>query len=210
DADVPLDVLAAFARAVGDELRHTELCVAMAARFGARPSPSLPMRRPVVEPSTPARRARGLEIVAMQGAIGETLSCAFLRKGERLAEEPGVKAALRSIRKDEVMHARQSWEALGVLVPTLDDGGRASLHAHLRFGLGGVENNLALPALRQVEAKERVDPALATLGLVPPAERAHAFYRTIERRVIPALDELGLDGKLAWSERKRDWAPRPA
>ncbi len=151
DANVPLDALAAIARTVGDELRHAELCTRMARAFGVTPPANKPLARAALPATPAARRARGLEIIAMEGAVGETISCAVFLSAQRWAEEPATKAALASILRDEVLHARMSWEILRVVVPTLADEEKEALHRYVSWGLGAIEQTHMLPVLRRLE-----------------------------------------------------------
>jgi hypothetical protein len=206
DAEVPIDLLGGLHRVVGDELRHVELCLDLAECFQA-PVPvarHLP-REPV--PTAPAeRRARGRSILLVEGAIGETISSALFAAGRRGAEEPCTRAALGSILRDEVLHARFFWEALAALEPDARD--REALHREASAALGRIETTYILPVLRRLEQGVPFEPAWAVLGIIPPELRVETYYRAIEGRVIPRLDRLGLDGGTAWANRYRAGAAR--
>jgi hypothetical protein len=201
DADVPLDLLAHVTRIIGDELRHTELCAELARRFGATPprSRALPRGRPPMQATE--RRTRGFEILLIEGAIGETLSSALFNAGRHVAEEPCTKAALSLILRDEVLHARSFWEALGTVKSDWGPADLEHLHDYARRALGALEKRMVLPALQRLERGEPFDAAWGALGVLPPERRADAFYSGIERRVVPRLDDLGLDGDSAWKNR---------
>lgn len=66
------------------------------------------------------------------------------------------------------------------------------------------EQQIAVPALRFLEAGKPFDPAWAALGVIPPERRVEAFYAGVEQIVIPRLDRLGLDGARAWADRYRE------
>ncbi len=165
------------------------------------PPANKPLPRASVPAEPAARRARGLEIIAMEGAVGETISCAVFLSAQRFAEERATKAALGSILRDEVLHARMSWEILAVVVPTLADEEKEALHRHVSWGLGAIEQTHMLPVLRRLERGEAFEPAWAALGVVEPERRVNAFYGALEKRVVPGLDRLGLDGERAWRDR---------
>ncbi|HVY44703.1 MAG TPA: ferritin-like domain-containing protein, partial [Minicystis sp.] len=209
DADVPLDAVGSLARTVSDELAHTELCALLARAFGAAEPANRPLPRAAVPSDPVARRARGLEIVAMEGAVGETISSAVFLTAQRHAEEPATRTALGAILRDEVLHARMSWEILGVVAPTLDDAAREALRTHVSWGLGALEQSHMLPVLKRLERGDRFEPAWAALGVVHPEHRVNAFYGALEKRVLPSLDGLGLDGQGAWRDRYASRAPRP-
>jgi hypothetical protein len=201
DADVPLDVLAHVTRIVADELRHTELCTELAQRMNASAPRSKPLPRGAFPHEPAARRARGLRIALVEGAIGETISSALFAAGRRVAEEPCTKAALGLVLRDEVLHARSFWEALDTLRADFDASDFDGLHEEARRALGLLEHETILPVLRRLERGEPFDPAWGALGVLPPADRVDAFYYAVEARVVPRLDELGLDGTTAWKDR---------
>jgi hypothetical protein len=194
---------AALGRAVGDELRHARLCLAVGHTLGA-PSPRWD-RAPVSArlATLPALRSRAAALLLVEAAIGETVSSLLFRAGRRAAAEPLTRAALSSILTDEVRHARLGWAALTALWPSLDGGERAALQREAATGLGGLERTVALPSLQRLERGEPFDPALGALGVLAPAARVDAFYQAVERLVIPRLVQLGLDGEAAWRDRYR-------
>ena len=201
DAGVPLDLLGCITRVVGDELRHAELCLDLARRFHADvPRVNVLPRGP--HPVTPKeRRLRGLEIVLVEGAIGETISSALFNVGRRVAEEPCTKAALGLILRDEVLHARLFWEALAALRPELDAEDLGALQRAATRAFALLENRRILPVLQRLERGDPFDPAWGALGVLPPEERVEAFYGAIEKRVRPRLSAIGLDGDAAWRDR---------
>lgn len=203
DADVPLDLLATLNLVVADELRHAELCTEVAARLRTTAPRSRPLPRGEPPRTAEERRARGLDIVLVEGAIGETISSALFAAGRRAAEEPCTRAALSCVLRDEVLHARTFWEALDALRCTWTDADRARLHARARSVLGALERDRIVPVMRRLERGEPFDPAWAALGVLAPERRVEAFYGAVERRVVPRLDRLGLEGARAWSDRYR-------
>ena len=64
-----------------------------------------------------------------------------------------------------------------------------------------MEQQIAAPALRRLEANVAFDPRYAELGVLAPESRVDAFYAAVERLVIPRLTRLGLDGARAWRAR---------
>jgi hypothetical protein len=202
---------ATLKRVVGDELRHTRLCVTVGAALGASaPAWDRAMLRARLG-ALPAPRLRAGALLLVEAAIGETVSSLLFRAGRRAAVEPLTRAALTSILGDEVRHARLGWSALATLWPALDGAERAALQREAAAGLGALERTVALPALRRLDAGEPFDPAHAALGVLAPESRVDAFYQAVERLVIPRLGRLGLDGEAAWRDRYRvstDSSPR--
>jgi len=186
-----------FSRLVGDELRHARLCAETGVLLGApRPQYDVGVLRARLQTLTDTR-SRLLSLLLIEVAIGETLSTAFFSAGKQLAREPHTRRVLATILRDEVRHARLGWRA----VAELGQGATAMLATEARKGLLGLERDLAIPALRRLEAGEPFDPALAELGVLPPEVRVETFYKTIETSIVPRLDALGLDGTLAWRDR---------
>jgi hypothetical protein len=206
DSGEPLDLAGAFTRVVADELAHSELCATLATRLRTQ----VPRAEPIVRPTsgTPGeRRALALRILLVEGAIGETLSCALFNLGRNLAREPCTRAALGRILRDEIGHARTSWEALEALRPAMSEKEREGLEQLATQALGSIEQTQMVPVLRRLERGEHFQPAWAELGVLPPAQRADTFYAAIERRVIPRLERVGIDGARAWRERYQSREP---
>ncbi len=202
DTGAPLDVVSAIARVVSDEVAHTELCRRMAHAFGAETPILTPLAR---EPlAAEAGRARALRLLLVEGAIGETISCALFDAGRHVTKEPASRAALARILRDEVVHARVCWEALTVLVHARDDATIAALQRTATRALGGIEHTQMAPVLARLNRGDRFDAAWGELGVLPPETRVAAFYSAIEKRVVPRLTALGLDGEAAWRDRYRD------
>jgi hypothetical protein len=200
DTGEPLDLAGAFTRVVADELAHSELCATLAARLRTEVPRAEPIARPT--PGAPAeRRALALRILLVEGAIGETLSCALFNLGRNLAREPCTRAALGRILRDEIGHARASWEALETLRPGMSEKEREGLEQLATQALGSIEQTQMVPVLRRLERGEPFEPAWAELGVLPPAQRADAFYATLETRIVRRLGRIGIDGARAWSER---------
>ena len=199
DTAAPLDVADAVSRIVLDELRHADVCAKLANRFGAPP----PVVTPLVRPAVPsdARRRRALRLLLVEGAIGETISCGLFNAGRHITREPCSRAALARILRDEVGHARVCWEALAVLVAEADDESRVSLQQVATQALGVIEESQMAPVLARLKRREPFEPGWAELGVLPPEKRVAAFYNAVEKRVVPGLSSLGLDGVGAWRDR---------
>ncbi len=201
DTGAPLDVVSALSRVVSDEVSHAELCTRMARVFGAENPVLTPLPRTPLAPE--ARRARALQLLLVEGAIGETISCALFNAGRHVTREPLSRAALARILRDEVGHARVCWEALGVLGREPDGATLASFQEIARNALGTIEQSQMAPVLARLKRGDPFDPAWGELGVLPPEKRVEAFYGAIEKRVVPGLTSLGLDGEAAWRDRYR-------
>jgi hypothetical protein len=192
-----------FLAGAHDEIFHARLCAAVGARLGAAAPhyDARPVRARLARLADPTRRACALALIEV--AVGETISLAMFRAGRRAAREPLTRAALERILADEVRHQRLGWSAIADWWPALDATARESLQEEARTGFGAMEQQIAAPAFRRLEAGVAFDPAYAELGVLAPDARVEAFYAAVERLVIPRLVRLGLDGARAWRDRYR-------
>jgi hypothetical protein len=186
---------------IRDELRHTRLCTLIAHRLAAPPPQHDLAPVKLRLSSLPQPRFRLASLLLVEAAIGETLSMALFRAGRRTTTEPLTRSALTSIVIDEVRHARLGWEFSVELWPMLDARERTELQAQASRGLAAMEHQVAVPALRRLDAGASFAPKLAALGVLSPEARVEAFYTSVEHIVLPRLDRLGLDGRAAWNDR---------
>jgi hypothetical protein len=202
-AGLPGSWVARFEEVVKEELGHARLCATVGARLGAS-SPRYdagPLRPRLAALPDPALRAVSLLLIEV--AVGETISMSLFRAARREATEPLTRWVLGSILRDEARHERLGWDALAALWGAMPDPVRRYLQLEATRGLGGLEKQIALPALRRLEAGHPVDPAHGALGVLAPESRVEAFYLAIESLVLTRLTRLGLDGEQAWRDRHR-------
>jgi hypothetical protein len=190
-----------FQSAAQDEIAHARLCAAVGARLGAEPPRwnAQPVHARLESMTDPLFRAAALTLVEV--AIGETISMAMFRAGRRAAREPLTRAALERILTDEVRHQRLGWSAIAAWWPDLPAAIQRALQEEGRVALGAMEQQIAAPALRRLEANAPFEPGYAALGVLAPEARVDAFYSAAEHLVLPRLSRLGLDGKRAWQDR---------
>lgn len=199
--ELPLELASVLSDAARDELLHAELCFRVAEVLGASPN------RVEVEPvearfsAFADRRQRLLALLLIEVAIGETVSCSLFRAAACASEEPLTRLALSVILRDEARHSRIGWQALETLRSGWSDDDCQLLVDELRRQLGAIEQGMAVPSLRRLEAGISFDAPLAKLGVLPPLVRVGTFYRAMELQVLPALDALGLEGAEAWRAR---------
>ena len=186
-----------FEAVMREEIGHARLCATVGAALGASPPvyDAAPVRDRLARVVGPL--ARTISLVVGEVAIGETISMTMFRESRRATTEPLTRAAIESILADEVRHQQLGWDALAVLGPT-----DAVQHEATR-ALAASEQQIAVPALRFLEAGTPFDPAWAALGVIEPEKRVEAFYRGVEQLVVPRLDRLGIDGTRAWTDRYR-------
>lgn len=214
NARAPLHVLGALARLVTDEVRHAELCAEMAlacwpegaaegASAFAWPAPVSPWPEPPTSTDAGPLRAWAAEAIAVACCVGETLSRPMLEAIAVVATDPLAEACARQILRDEHLHATFGWEALGWLVPQLDDDARAALHRRLSSALAGFESTTAcgIP-LADVAGREiAIERGAPNLGTLDDLQYAMIFYATLESEIVPRFAALGLDAGRAWAER---------
>jgi hypothetical protein len=94
-------------RAMGDEIRHAELCFALASGYAGVPvgPDALPFDGALGRVSL----ADVAAAVVREGCIGETLAALAAAEARDLATDPAVRAALDEIATDEADHAAMSW-----------------------------------------------------------------------------------------------------
>lgn len=216
EARVGLELLGALSRLLTDEVRHVDLCARMALACdpdGPRDAPTN-FHWPVPGapwPPSPGPRDRG-ELLAWAASailiaccLGETLSRPMLEGLLIVTTDPVALDVSRQILRDEHLHAAFGWDALALLLPALDERGRAHLHAALTNAFGGFESTAAGGfTIEEVAGRELVlvrgEP---NLGTMTAEQFAVIFFATIEQEIFPALESLGLDPRRAWSERPR-------
>lgn len=218
NATVELPVLGALARLITDEVRHAELCAAMAhacwpeqqardpAVFRWRP-PTLPWPAPP-EPDGDLEPllAWAARAIIVSCCIGETLSRPMLDAIVVVATEPLAQAVARQILRDEHLHAAFGWETLGLLLPRLRPSSQAELQAALPAAFASVERTTAcgISIERVANTSIEITPGDASrpnLGTLSDEQYAMIFFATMEAEVLPQLERLGFDAFGAWRAR---------
>ena len=204
EAGAPLDLLAALADVVRDEVEHSAMCRDLAETFSA-PEPAADVRSalPRLGAYAPQRKMRALALLLFEGAVGETISAMLFHASRQAAQEPCAKSALASILRDEARHARLCWEGVETMLPDTTPHERSVLQEDLRRSFGAYERGIVLPVLERLEAGIETDPDAFALGVIPPEGRVDTIYRGIEGVILPRLTRLGFDGGAAWANRYR-------
>ncbi|MEZ4442193.1 MAG: hypothetical protein R3B72_24075 [Polyangiaceae bacterium] len=219
EARAPVEMLGPLTRLLTDEVRHAELCAAMALacdpegperepavfRFAVPRAPWRDAPRPARDSEEPPVRlyAWAADAVLTACCIGETLSRPLLAAVETVATEPTAAAVAAQILRDEHLHASFGWEALTWLVPRLDDEGRAFLREQLPRRFAGFERSTAcgLRAEDVVDQELVIAPGEPNLGTLTKQAYAVIFFATFEQEILPGLRALDLDADWAWSAR---------
>ncbi|MFO7564611.1 MAG: hypothetical protein R6X02_18345 [Enhygromyxa sp.] len=216
-ARVELELLGCLARMITDEVRHAELCAAMALAIwpeGPRVEPRVfrwPQPRPPWrDPPSPRehgdpepRLAWAAEAILTACCLGETLSRPMLEALVVVSTEPLAEAVSRQILRDEHLHATFGFEALALILPRLRGGSRERLQAELARDLAGFERSVCGSiGIAEVAGSEIViERGEPNLGVLTGQQYAMIFYSCLETEIFPRLRALGLDPDAAWAAR---------
>jgi hypothetical protein len=192
-ADVVLKIAA---RAVRDEVHHTEIAVAMAARFrGDEPKWPAPQKFPVPRFAPADARLRATLLVIAMCCINETLACGFIEAQLSVAKSPLARAALQTVLSDEIDHARMGWAHLATPFVTTE----------MKAEIGGTD---WLPRLFRAKLSDLLDERAPfpgeeypEHGILTRRERVELVRTALDDLVLPGFDRAGIDTKNA-----RDWA----
>jgi hypothetical protein len=104
----PAEIVRAIQVAAADEVRHAELCFALAARHAGRPvgPGQLAVGRRLELRDSLAEIAAATVI---EGCVGETISAFRAMASRDLATDPMVRGVLSCIGRDEAKHAELAW-----------------------------------------------------------------------------------------------------
>ncbi|HEY0138429.1 MAG TPA: ferritin-like domain-containing protein, partial [Nannocystis sp.] len=153
----PDDLLARVRAAAADEVRHAQAIARLAADRGGRCKP--PERR--------AFAVRGaLEIAienAIEGCVRETWAALLAAHQAEHAQDPEIRAVMRTIAADEARHAELAWAIDRWLQGTLDLGGQAR-----------VASARAAAAASIVAGVAASEPATACVAVAGVPDRASA------------------------------------
>jgi hypothetical protein len=160
----PRDLVTRAERAARDEVKHSRVVGALAARFGAD----------VQEAAVKPPETRPLEEIArenaVEGCVRETFGALLASLQGRDAKDRTVGAVLRRIARDEVRHAALAWAVAEWADSKLDERARARIRAARVDAIG---------ELRRAMVAEP-NEALASVAGYPRAARARAMLDAME------------------------------
>ena len=217
-ACVELELLGCLARMITDEVRHAELCAAMAhavwpeglreePRVFRWPQPTPPWADPPspreTEVDDEQRLRWACDVILTACCLGETLSKPMLDALVVVSTEPLAEAVSRQILRDEHLHATFGFECLGLLMPRQSQESREHLDARLVRLLASFERSVC----RDVTVAEVAGTQLViergepNLGVLSGLQYATIFYSCLETEIFPGLRALGLHPDDAWAKR---------
>ena len=180
----PAGLVRAAHEAALDEVRHAELCFALASRYlGA---PLGPDALPGAAAFTGARTLADLAAAAVhEGCVGETLAAAVAAAQRDAATDPAVRSTLAVIAEEEGGHAVLSYRIVAWALAAGDAAVRCSVHAAFQAALQALA--------REAPGDEPADSAARAHGRLSRAEELAERRRAVDEVVRPAmLDLLGL------------------
>ncbi|CAM4364833.1 ferritin-like domain-containing protein [Corallococcus exiguus] len=148
-----------------DEVRHTEVTLRLAHRFGATPVP----------PTVTALPLRSLSEVLLdntvEGCVRETYGALVAHHQALHACDPGIRKAMARIADDETRHAGLSWDIDAWATPNLPTEAQAVLHAARRQAIAVLRAEVAVP----------LDPELTADAGLPSPDVASALLDSLEQ-----------------------------
>lgn len=180
----PASLVRAAHEAMGDEIRHAEICFGLASALGGERVAPGPLP---IEGALERRDLKAITVaVVHEGCVGETVSALIALAARDAATDPAVRAALDEIAADEASHAALSWRWVGW---ALEQGG-----AELRDAVEAAFAEATAVCAAGDHAAERgagIDPSvLHTFGRLTAAEQRAVAARGLAEVVRPCARTL--------------------
>ncbi|MEP7053081.1 MAG: hypothetical protein ABJB12_22135 [Pseudomonadota bacterium] len=179
-------VLALLELSSADELRHAEVCVAVAARYaGTRVELAQRDQVPLPQFRANDERLEAALLIAGTCCVNETLATVWLAQSLGASRAPLATFANRAHLRDEIDHARLGWAHLA----------SDALDADLRAALADcVPRLLAANLPLWLEP----DPAIPLAGIAghgqpPHAEVERAMHRAVAEILLPGFEHVGVN-----------------
>jgi hypothetical protein len=178
----PAELVALTHAAALDEIRHAQLCFALASSYAGKPV------RPGPFPLGPqvdlAKDMRSLAIaVAVEGCVNETLAAIVVAEQHQRATDPAVRAALGTIAADEARHAELAWRTLAW---ALREGGDSVASAAREVF------TRAMASTPRPEDNPEIEGAPSSHGRIGAVEIAELQRRGLREVVSPCVASLHL------------------
>lgn len=165
-----------------DEIRHAQVCFAIASAYaGEGLGPGKLSLAGVLE--VPFDLAGLCEHTVIEGCIGETLSALEARAAADEAREPAITAAMSIIATDEMRHAELAW-AFVRWAAEMD----ASVKPRIRTAFEDAARNDRVALPRYACRGEEVEG----FGFLMPETSHRVRLHALEEVVRPAASEIGL------------------
>ena len=172
----PPSLVAAVQRAASDEIRHAQMCFAIASSYaGAEVGPS------ALAPASPRELdlARLAATTFVEACVSETIGAVELERAASRAAHPNVRRMLGEIAADEARHAELAWSTVGWAARA---GGQVVIDAVV-----AAARDYAMPAVAEASP---FDDQLAAHGLLAGAEQAEQLRRGWRELIEPLIADL--------------------
>ena len=196
-----LEHAAVLLRMAEEELGHARRCATIVETFRSEAPPRLgvPTLPEVARHDAPrvSDRQRALRNVIFTTCISEMNAVAGLVSSLDVTRDPFVRAHVRAILADEVLHGELGFSYVASEADFLraNDSERRALGSYLRFAFAYAERELTPTYTREP------DPDDLALGTPPPDLARERFARTMRDAVVPALEALGVPAADAFERR---------
>lgn len=189
----PADLVRDAQRAMGDEIRHAELCFALASTYAARPvGPGrLAIDGALVDRNDPAVIAAA---VVREGCVGETIAALVAAASRDAAEDPAVRGALAIIAPDEEAHAALAWRYVAWALATGDERVRQAINVAFTASIAEFLGQAAPPP----DVSAAAPPPDAPFAAAPFADASFAAASSAD---MPAA-ALRAHGRLSDAEQR--------
>lgn len=180
----PAELLRDTQRALGDEIRHAEICFGLAAAYAGRsqrPGP-LAMDGALTTPELHAV----FKTAFLEACIGETLAAVEVEAALAHALDPEIVSALSGIAQDERRHAELGWRFIRWVLDMVSAEQRAELTEGM---LASVCAALDAELRAQPESVD-VSENLLRHGLLPEQARSSARRSALEQVCLPCVEAL--------------------
>ena len=172
----PPSLISAAQRAASDEIRHAQMCFAIASSYAGGDVGPGPL---------PAAAPRDLDLAQVavhtfiEGCVPESIGALVAERLADRARHPEIARILREIAADEARHAELAWSTVGWAVRA---GGRPVIDAVLEAARA-----YAMPPVADASP---FDDQLAAHGLMTDAEQGEYLRRGWRELIGPLLDDL--------------------
>ena len=185
---------------VSDELRHGRQCAEMVHALGGEPVADLPETLTSVPLHEDADPMEGfLRNILSISCLSETVAVALIRAEKNEVSTPEMESTLDQILADEVQHARFGWRILDEVAPGLSAETRGRLSDYLI----GAFRHLAEHELHYLPIDNVPSDEAGAYGVCDGRDARRLFFDTVEKVIVPRLQEHGFKAKEAWMASQR-------
>jgi hypothetical protein len=187
----PIEVLQLSARAVDEEVLHSELCVLTSEIYGERPRP-LALAQEPTPPTFPvcSSRVHGALFAALHSAVNETIGVTYLSACLAEAQGRAAHCVVKELLSDEVRHSRIGWAVLAS--PQLGPSDRSSIASFMPALLDACVGTW----LADIET-DYPDELPLGHGCIHHRGIAQAVKDALNGVILPGLEHVGIDATAA-------------